>query len=71
MLRIAANGSAANGLLGDRLYVSGHDDEQQHEPMTWQSKLKILREIAHAIPISTLRSQDPSSTGTYNWKTSF
>ncbi|XP_023918255.1 non-functional pseudokinase ZRK2-like [Quercus suber] len=41
MLRIAANGSAANGLLGDRLYVSGHDDEQQHEPMTWQSKLKI------------------------------
>ncbi|KAM3709068.1 hypothetical protein ACB098_02G145700 [Castanea mollissima] len=41
--------SAANGSLGDRLYVSGHDGEQQREPMTWQSKLKIVREIAHAI----------------------
>ena len=44
--------SAANGSLSSRLYnVSSHDGAQQHqrEPLSWQSRLKIAREIAHAI----------------------
>ncbi|KAM3755310.1 hypothetical protein ACB098_02G031200 [Castanea mollissima] len=45
--------SAANGSLRNRLYnvTSDHDGAQQHqrEPLSWQSRLKIAREIAHAI----------------------
>ena len=44
--------SAANGSLSSRLYnVSSQDGAQQHqrEPLSWQSRLKIAREIAHAI----------------------
>ncbi|XP_023908066.1 serine/threonine-protein kinase ZRK1 [Quercus suber] len=45
--------SAANGSLRGRLYdvTSDHDGAQQHqrEPLSWQSRLKIAREIAHAI----------------------
>ncbi|XP_075653465.1 serine/threonine-protein kinase ZRK1-like [Castanea sativa] len=45
--------SAANGSLRNRLYnvTSDHDGAQQHqhEPLSWQSRLRIAREIAHAI----------------------
>ena len=45
--------SAANGSLMGRLFnvTSDHDGAQQHqrEPLSWQSRLKIAREIAHAI----------------------
>ncbi|XP_030974195.1 non-functional pseudokinase ZED1-like [Quercus lobata] len=45
--------SAANGSLRGRLYdvTSNRDGAQQHErePLSWQSRLKIAREIAHAI----------------------
>ncbi|XP_023922346.1 serine/threonine-protein kinase ZRK1-like [Quercus suber] len=45
--------SAANGSLSSRLYnvTSDLDGAQQHqrEPLSWQSRLKIAREIAHAI----------------------
>ena len=44
--------SAAKGSLSSRLYnVTSHDGAQQHqrEPLSWQSRLKIAREIAHAI----------------------
>ena len=43
--------SAANGSLKDRVKVTSHDGAQQHrrEPLSWQSRLKIAREIAHAI----------------------
>ncbi|XP_050240327.1 serine/threonine-protein kinase ZRK1-like [Quercus robur] len=43
--------SAANGSLEDRVKVTSHDGAQQHErePLSWQSRLKIAREIAHAI----------------------
>ena len=43
--------SAANGSLKDRVEVTSHDGAQQHErePLSWQSRLKIAREIAHAI----------------------
>ncbi|KAM3707498.1 hypothetical protein ACJW31_02G029500 [Castanea mollissima] len=37
--------SAANGSLFDRLNVTS----DQREPLSWQSRLKIAREIAHAI----------------------
>ncbi|KAL4642678.1 hypothetical protein ACB092_02G037900 [Castanea dentata] len=37
--------SAANGSLFDRLKVTS----DQREPLSWQSRLKIAREIAHAI----------------------
>ncbi|XP_030929801.1 non-functional pseudokinase ZED1-like isoform X1 [Quercus lobata] len=39
---------AANGLLADRIYVS-RVTELQHEPMVWESRLKIARQIAHAL----------------------
>uniref|UniRef100_A0A7N2LZK2 Protein kinase domain-containing protein n=1 Tax=Quercus lobata TaxID=97700 RepID=A0A7N2LZK2_QUELO len=41
-----------NGSLADRLEVSNsslNGEQQQRESMAWQSKLKIAREIAHAI----------------------
>uniref|UniRef100_A0A7N2R611 Protein kinase domain-containing protein n=1 Tax=Quercus lobata TaxID=97700 RepID=A0A7N2R611_QUELO len=45
--------SAANGSLSGRVYdvTSDRDGAQQHqrEPLSWQSRLKIAREIAHAI----------------------
>uniref|UniRef100_A0A7N2LZC9 Protein kinase domain-containing protein n=1 Tax=Quercus lobata TaxID=97700 RepID=A0A7N2LZC9_QUELO len=44
--------SAANGSLAYRWGVSNsslNGEQQQREPMAWQSKLKIAREIAHAI----------------------
>ncbi|XP_023908035.2 serine/threonine-protein kinase ZRK1-like [Quercus suber] len=45
--------SAANGSLSGRLFnvTSDHDGAQQHqrEPLSWQSRLKIAREIAHAV----------------------
>ncbi|XP_075655811.1 serine/threonine-protein kinase ZRK1-like [Castanea sativa] len=44
--------SAANGSLAYRWEVSNsslHGEQQQREPMAWQSKLKIAKEIAHAI----------------------
>ncbi|KAG6645805.1 serine/threonine-protein kinase ZRK1-like [Carya illinoinensis] len=37
--------SAENGTLSDRIYVSN----PQHRPMPWTSRLKVAREIAHAI----------------------
>ena len=40
--------SAMNGFLMDRIYVS-HDIRQQHQPMEWSSRLKVARQIAHAI----------------------
>ena len=42
---------AANGSLRDRVNVTSHDGAQQHqrEPLSWQSRLTIAREIAHAI----------------------
>ncbi|KAK4593672.1 hypothetical protein RGQ29_017679 [Quercus rubra] len=39
---------AANGVLADRIYVS-HVTELQHQPMVWERKLKIARQIAHAL----------------------
>ncbi|XP_050246506.1 serine/threonine-protein kinase ZRK1-like isoform X30 [Quercus robur] len=39
---------AANGFLSDRIYVS-HVTERQHEPMVWERRLKIARQIAHAL----------------------
>ncbi|XP_030923334.1 non-functional pseudokinase ZED1-like [Quercus lobata] len=42
----------SNGSLADRLEVSNsslNGEQQQRESMAWQSKLKIAREIAHAI----------------------
>uniref|UniRef100_A0A7N2MFK9 Protein kinase domain-containing protein n=1 Tax=Quercus lobata TaxID=97700 RepID=A0A7N2MFK9_QUELO len=39
---------AANGLLADRIYVS-RVTELQHEPMVWERRLKIARQIAHAL----------------------
>uniref|UniRef100_A0A2N9ITE1 Protein kinase domain-containing protein n=1 Tax=Fagus sylvatica TaxID=28930 RepID=A0A2N9ITE1_FAGSY len=39
---------AANGILQDRIYVS-HVTQLQHQPMAWPSRLKIARQIAHAI----------------------
>ncbi|XP_075671801.1 serine/threonine-protein kinase ZRK1-like [Castanea sativa] len=40
--------SAMNGFLTDRIYMS-HDTRQQHQPMEWSSRLKVARQIAHAI----------------------
>ncbi|XP_030944172.1 non-functional pseudokinase ZED1-like [Quercus lobata] len=39
---------AANGFLSDRIYVS-RVTELQHEPMEWERRLKIARQIAHAL----------------------
>ncbi|XP_030930289.1 non-functional pseudokinase ZED1-like [Quercus lobata] len=39
---------AANGLLADRIYVS-RVTELQHEPMVWEKRLKIARQIAHTL----------------------
>ncbi|XP_065637763.1 serine/threonine-protein kinase ZRK1 isoform X2 [Quercus suber] len=39
---------AANGFLADRIYVS-HVTELQHQPMVWERRLKIARQIAHAL----------------------
>ena len=39
---------AANGVLADRIYVS-RVTELQHEPMVWERRLKIARQIAHAL----------------------
>ncbi|XP_065622870.1 serine/threonine-protein kinase ZRK1-like [Quercus suber] len=39
---------AANGVLADRIYVS-RVTEQQHQPMVWERRLKIARQIAHAL----------------------
>ena len=39
---------ATNGFLSDRIYVS-HVTKRQHQPMVWESRLKIARKIAHAI----------------------
>ena len=38
----------ANGFLADRIYVSG-DSQTQYQYMAWVSRLKIARQIAHAI----------------------
>ncbi|KAL4618644.1 hypothetical protein ACB092_06G025400 [Castanea dentata] len=38
---------AANGSLANR--IQGNLGSQQHQPLTWASRLKIAREIAHAI----------------------
>ncbi|XP_030930482.1 non-functional pseudokinase ZED1-like [Quercus lobata] len=38
---------AANGSLANR--IQGPGGSQQHQPLTWVSRLKIAREIAHAI----------------------
>ncbi|KAL0000568.1 hypothetical protein SO802_014349 [Lithocarpus litseifolius] len=40
--------SAMNSFLMDGIYVS-HDTRQQHQPMEWSSRLKVARQIAHAI----------------------
>ena len=39
---------AANGTLANRIYVFSVT-QQQHQPMMWARRLKIAREIAHAI----------------------
>ncbi|KAL4618617.1 hypothetical protein ACB092_06G023600 [Castanea dentata] len=39
---------AANGFLTDRIYVS-RVTERQHQPMGWERRLKIARQIAHAL----------------------
>ncbi|XP_050246509.1 serine/threonine-protein kinase ZRK1-like isoform X33 [Quercus robur] len=39
---------AANGFLSDRIYVS-RVTELQHQPMEWERRLKIARQIAHAL----------------------
>ena len=39
---------AANGVLADRNYVS-RVIELQHQPMVWERRLKIARQIAHAL----------------------
>ncbi|KAK4575764.1 hypothetical protein RGQ29_026642 [Quercus rubra] len=36
---------AANGFLADRIFVT----ERQHQPMVWERRLKIARQIAHAL----------------------
>ncbi|XP_059439985.1 serine/threonine-protein kinase ZRK1-like [Corylus avellana] len=42
--------SVENGTLKDRICASSDDEAQQKlRPMAWQSRLKIAREIAHAI----------------------
>ncbi|KAF3959032.1 hypothetical protein CMV_016117 [Castanea mollissima] len=38
----------ANGFLADRIYVS-RVTELQHQPMGWERRLKIARQIAHAL----------------------
>ncbi|KAF3948538.1 hypothetical protein CMV_025478 [Castanea mollissima] len=38
----------ANGILADRIYVT-HVTELQHQPMGWERRLKIARQIAHAL----------------------
>ncbi|XP_023895168.2 serine/threonine-protein kinase ZRK1 isoform X1 [Quercus suber] len=39
---------AANGFVGDRIFVS-RVTERQHEAMVWERRLKIARQIAHAL----------------------
>ncbi|KAL4618652.1 hypothetical protein ACB092_06G026000 [Castanea dentata] len=39
---------AANGILADLIYVS-RVTELRHQPMVWERRLKIARQIAHAI----------------------
>ncbi|KAL4618636.1 hypothetical protein ACB092_06G024800 [Castanea dentata] len=39
---------AANGILADRIYVS-RVSHRQHQPMVWERRLKIARQIAHLI----------------------
>ena len=39
---------AANGFLSDRIFVS-RVTEQQHQPLVWERRLKIARQIAHAL----------------------
>ncbi|XP_050281054.1 serine/threonine-protein kinase ZRK1-like [Quercus robur] len=39
---------AANGVLAYRIHVSSVT-ERQHEPMVWERRLKIARQIAHAL----------------------
>ena len=39
---------AANGFLADRIYVS-RVTQGHHQPMVWERRLKIARQIAHAI----------------------
>ena len=39
---------AANGILADRIYVS-RVTHRQHQPMVWERRLKIARQIAHVI----------------------
>ncbi|KAF3946864.1 hypothetical protein CMV_026917 [Castanea mollissima] len=39
---------AANGVLADRIYVS-RVTERQHQPMVWERRLKIARQIAHSL----------------------
>ncbi|GLT72896.1 hypothetical protein SLA2020_447920 [Shorea laevis] len=41
---------AENGFLSNRLYQSDiHGYPREHPPMTWQTRLKIAKEIAHAV----------------------
>ncbi|XP_075668529.1 serine/threonine-protein kinase ZRK1-like [Castanea sativa] len=39
---------AANGFLADRIFVS-RVTKRQHQPMRWERRLKIARQIAHAL----------------------
>ena len=39
---------AANGVLADRIFVS-RVTKLQHQPMVWERRLKIARQIAHAL----------------------
>ncbi|KAF3949399.1 hypothetical protein CMV_024722 [Castanea mollissima] len=40
--------SAANGILADRIFIS-RVTKRQHQPMGWERRLKIARQIAHAL----------------------
>ncbi len=40
---------AVNGTLANRIQGSSGTSRQQHQPLEWASRLKIAREIAHAI----------------------
>ena len=39
---------AVNGFLADQIFVY-HITQQQNQPMVWERRLKIARQIAHAI----------------------
>jgi serine/threonine protein kinase len=56
--------SAENGTLSDRIFALDSDGaQQQRQPMACQSRLKIARQIAHAIAYLHTAFSNPSSIG--------